>query len=426
MNTEIQQALMDWNPWGSGKGFPQELLGIKREYDLTPYLKIPEIKIIEGARRVGKSTLLYEVIHHLLQKNAQILYINFEDEILKKYPLSEIVYEYLQSSSIDYLFVDEIQSCIDWVQFLRKIYDRREIKQIWLSGSNASLIKSEYATLLTGRNFPVHIFPLSFREFLYFKSLSVPSLPISKKEQAKVLGFFSEYLEFGAFPAVATREVFKKEILLAYFDDFIYKDIVSRHHVNATKIKELAVYLATQSSKLFSYRKIAVALKIHLNTVMDYFNYLKEAFLFEELYKYDFSLKKQIAHDKKVYCLDTGLASCVSFKFSEDKGRILENIIFCELRRRKHEIYFHKHNHECDFILKKGLDITEAIQVCVTLDDLETKKREINGLMEAMQIYQLTEGLILTCSEEGLEFFVENNKQYSIKIVPVWKWLLET
>lgn len=423
MNQEIRQALADWNPWRFGE-FPTQLLGFKRTYDLTPYLSLPEIKIIEGARRVGKSTLLYEVIRHVLEDSKNLLYINFEDEVLKKYSLAAIVYEHLEQAPIDYLFVDEIQSCTDWVQFVRKIYDRREIKQIWVSGSNASLIKEEYATLLTGRNLPIHIFPLSFQEFLTFKSVSINVLPVSKTEQAKLINLFAEYIEYGAFPAVVNREAFKKEILLAYFDDFIYKDIVARHKANALKVKELAVYLATNSAKSFSYRKIAAILQCHINTVIDYVSYLKEAFLFEELHKYDFSLKKQMSHDKKIYCLDTGLASCVSFRFSEDKGRILENIVYCELRRRKHEIYFHKQGTECDFLIKKELRITHAIQVCVALESPETKKREIQGLVDAMQTYRLKQGLLLTYIEEGVEFIVENEQRFQIEIIPVWKWLL--
>jgi len=422
MNLEIRQALLDWNPWVRGP-FPTELLGLKREYDLTPYLAVPEIKIIEGARRVGKSTLLYEVIRQVLNISEKVLYINFEDEILKNYSLSEIVYEHLEYGEIDYLFVDEIQSCSEWVQFIRKVYDRREFKQIWVSGSNASLIKEEYASLLTGRNLPIHIFPLSFKEFLGFKAVTINAAILPKREQAKVIGLFAEYMEYGSFPAVVTRTAFKKEILLSYFEDFIYKDIVVRHRINASKIRELAIYLATNSAKLFSYRKIAAALHCHLDTVLDYFSYLKEAFLFEEVYKYDPSLQKQMSNERKIYCLDTGLAGCVSFRFSDDKGRVLENLIYCELRRRKQEIYYHKHLLECDFVIKAELQITQAIQVCLTLEDPNTRAREFAGLLEAMQAYKLTTGLILTYDEESVETVVNNETTYVLQIIPAWKWL---
>lgn len=423
MKSAILQAIYDWNPW-QVDGFPQELQGLARDYHLLDYLEIPEIKIMEGARRVGKSTLFYQVIHHVLAKSKNILYLNFSDEILKKHSLADIVYAYLEQRSIDYLFVDEIQNCSEWVSFIRKAYDRREIKQIWVSGSNSSLIKKEYASLLTGRNIAIYIQPLSFHEFLRFKSMPIKALPVSKKEQVQINMLFLEYMEYGAFPAIVTRNVLKKELLLAYFEDFIYKDIGSRYQVNATKVKELAIYLATNSSKKFSYRSIAVALSCHVNTVVDYFDYLKEIFLFAELYKFDFSLKKQYANEKKVYCLDSGLAAAVSFRFSEDKGRILENIVFNELHRRNQEIYFNKQKFECDFIIKKELQIMAAIQVCYSLQDPKTKDREMNGLVEALQTYSLSEGLILTYEEEGEEEIVREGKAYRVKIEPIWRWLL--
>lgn len=422
MNDAIYQSLLDWNPWLEGE-FPLELLGYKRSYDLLTYLQLPEVKIIEGARRVGKSTLLYQVIHHVLPASGQVLYINFEDEVLKKYPLAEIVYTYLESGKIEYLFVDEIQNCTDWVSFIRKAYDRREIKQIWISGSNSSFIREEYATLLTGRNIPIHIFPLSFTEFLQFKNDYPKTKVLSKKQETLLKNDFSEYMTHGAFPAVVTRQVLKKELLLAYFDDFIYKDIVARYAANATKVKELAIYLATNSAKTFSYRSIASALHCHVNTVIDYFDYLKRAFLFEELYKFDYALKKQYSNDKKVFCIDTGLAAAVSFRFSEDKGRMLENIVYNELRRRKHEIYFHNQKFECDFLIKQDLQITQAIQVCLTLEHADTKKREFNGLLDALQTYQLDEGFILTLDENGEEEVIVNAKKYRIRVMSVWSWM---
>lgn len=422
MHEDILNALMDWNPWQRTE-FPEELLGIARHYYLVTYLDIPEIKILEGARRVGKSTLLYQVVHHVYQRNKKILYINFEDEVLKKYTLSQIIKAYLIHGTVEYLFIDEIQNCPEWVQTIRTIYDRKEMKQIWISGSNSNLIKQEYATLLTGRNITIHISPLSFEEFLLFKGIKVKQSP-STQEQIAYQKLFVEYFEFGSFPAIANRPVLKKELLLSYFEDFVYKDIVARHNTNAAKTKDLGVYLSTNTSKCFSYRAIAAALNLHLNTIIDYFSYFKEAFLFDELYKFDYSLKKQFSNDKKIYCLDVGLASSVSFKFSEDKGRILENIVFSELKRRKHEIYFHKDTVECDFLIKEELKITKAIQVTVSLEDKATFERETKGLLDAMECYKHKIGLILTESEEDKLELTYNTHHYTIYILPIWKWLL--
>ncbi|MDE3056065.1 MAG: ATP-binding protein [Verrucomicrobiota bacterium] len=419
MQGEILRALLDWNPWIGGK-FPKELAGTSRDYQLEQFLQIPEIKILEGARRVGKSTLFYQMVEKLLKKGEPVLYINFEDEILKSYTLSEILSAFRQKEEIRNLFIDEIQNCKEWVPFLRKSYDRREIPQIWISGSNSSLIKQEFATLLTGRNITIDVSTLSFREFLRFKSTD-GLYPFSTHKETQIKSLFLEYMAIGSFPAVVLRPVLQKELLISYFEDFIYKDIASRHEVNAGKIRELGIYLATNCAKPFTYRGCAKALGMHPNTIMDYCSYFYEIFLFQELYKFDYSLKKQMGSDKKIYIVDTGLANAISFRFSEDQGRVLENIVFNELKRRREEIYFHKKNYECDFLLKRELHIATAIQVTKSVEDSDVKKREIRGLLEAMHTHQLSDGLILTMEEEGTEKWEDK----TIKIFPVWKWLLK-
>lgn len=424
MQEEILKALYDWNPWKEGQ-FPQELIGFSRGYCLERYLQIPEIKVLEGARRVGKSTLLYQVIERVLEDDEDVLYINFEDEILKKYTLNEIVLAYRIIAPIRHLFIDEIQNCNEWVPFIRKTYDRKEIPQIWISGSNSSFIKKEFATLLTGRNITITVHPLSFKEYLHFKSVDVAKNTFSSQKETLIKSHFLHFIEVGAFPAVVLRPVLQKELLISYFEDFIYKDIASRHEVNVVKIKELGIYLATNSAKLFSYRGCATALGLHPKTVMDYCAYFYEIFLFRELYKFDFSLKNQMGSEKKIYITDIGLANAISFRFSEDQGRILENIVYNELLRHGKEIYFHKQKNECDFLIKQELKITHVIQVTKTLEDTEVKKREMRGLLEAMQTHNLSQGLILTLDEEGLEEMKEDNRQLQIKVMPIWKWMLE-
>lgn len=423
MNEEIVKALYDWNPWLEGE-FPRELAGFPRGYQLDEYLQLPEIKVLKGARRVGKSTLLYQIIEKLLTQDKNVLYVNFEDEILKKYSLDEVVSVFREIAPVQNLFIDEIQNCKDWVSFIRKSYDRKEIPQIWLSGSNSSFIKKEFATLLTGRNITKNVYPLSFEEFLHFKSIETTP-PFSSSKEINIKNHFKSYMETGAFPAVVLRPVLQKELLISYFEDFIYKDIASRHDVNLLKIKELGIYLATNSAKSFSYRGCAGALGMHPNTIMDYCSYFYEIFLFKELYKFDYSLKNQIGSNKKIYIADTGLASAISFRFSEDYGRILENIVFNELIRREEEIYFHKQKYECDFLIKKELKISLALQVTKSLvESPDVRQREVRGLVEAMQTYQLNEGIILTMDEEGFEEHELENHKMNIRIIPAWKWLL--
>lgn len=423
MREDILKSLYDWNPWLE-ESFPQELMGFPRQYHLDSYLQLPEIKVLEGARRVGKSTLLYQIIEKILKRGDKVLYVNFEDETLKKYSLEEIIGAYRTVFPLNNLFVDEIQNCHNWVSFIRTTYDRKEIPQIWISGSNSSFIKKEFATLLTGRNITIKISPLSFEEFLHFKAVKEPLFPPSSKTESLLKRYFIQYLEVGSFPAVVLRPVLQKELLINYFEDFIYKDIASRYEVNVVKIKELGIYLATNCAKPFSYRGCATALGMHPQTITDYCSYFFEIFLFKELYKFDYSLKNQIGSDKKIYMIDVGIAGAISFRFSEDKGRMLETIVHNELRRRNQEIYFHKQKYECDFLVKKELKISEAIQVTQTLADPDVKNRELRGLIEALVVHNITEGLILTMDEEGLEEIQENGKLMQIKIEPIWKWLL--
>ena len=423
MSEQIIQAILDWNPWFNEE-FPSELAGYDRNYNLLPLLDCPEIKILEGARRVGKSTLLYQLIQHLTQQKKKVLYLNFDDNELSKHSLKDIYYTYLKYAKADYLFLDEIQQCDQWVHFIRQLYDTKKAKQIWISGSNSSLIKREYKKLLTGRNISLEIYPLSFKEFLQFNGIKNKRPPLSSAQQSRVLALFTDYLNFGAFPAVALRSIYKKELLINYFEDIIYKDIVPRHEVNALKIKEVGLYLTTNNTKNFSYRKIAGALGIHSQTATDYISYFTEVFLFSELYKFDYSLKKQLSSDKKIYAIDTGIAAANAFKFSEDKGRMLENLVHNELKRRGESIYFHKHIKECDFIIKQDLDIKQAIQVTLSLEDDMTKKREEMGLLDALSTYHLTDGLILTLEEEDEYDIQYQGQTFHIDVQPVWKWCL--
>jgi predicted AAA+ superfamily ATPase len=419
MVEEIIKSFLDWNPW-IDSNFPEQLLGFEREIDILKYLDFKEIKILEGSRRSGKSTLMYQTINKILKTNKNIAYINFDDEILAKYSLEEVYESLLEKINIDYLFVDEIQNCKNWVAFIRKMYDTQSLKQIWITGSNSSLIKKDYSKLLTGRNITLNINTLNFREFLKFNKIDFNLQLMNIKKKILLIKSFQKYAQFGGFPEVVLREVNHKELLINYYEDFLYKDIVARYNINSQKLKKLGLYLESNCGKLVSYRNLAKTLELNYNSVVDYINYYLEVYLFSFLYKFDYSIKKQISSERKIYSMDTGISNALSFKFSEDKGRLFENIVFLELKRQNKEIYYHKEKKECDFVIKEGLEIVSAIQVTTSLSDLDTKEREIKGLLEALKTYNLKEGLILTQDEEGEE--VIDNKKIIIK--PIWRWLL--
>jgi len=416
---KIVESILDWNPWITGD-FPESLVGFKREVDIVKYLDFKEIKIIEGPRRSGKSTLLYRVIQALLKEKKKVLYLNFDDEALRGMTLEEVFDIFAEYKDIDYLFVDEIQNCQNWVSFVRKAYDTKSLKQIWITGSNSNLIKEEYATYLTGRNVKLKISPLNFREFLSFNNKKYDSKLLSSKQKTEIKRFFKEYLEYGGFPEVVLRNTNKKELLINYYEDFLYKDIVSRYGADAEKLRNLSTYLNTNTSKLVSYRNLSKVLQINYNTTTKYISYFLEVYLFSLLYRFDHSLKKQIRDDKKIYALDTGLANAVSFKFSEDYGRQLENVVFSQLKNDGYEVYYHSDGVECDFVVRDKGRVVKLVQVSASLQDEKTKEREINGLLSAMDRYDMKEGLILTDDEEGEE--IHNNK--TIQIMSVWRWLL--
>ncbi len=234
---------------------------------------------------------------------------------------------------------------------------------------------------------------------------------------------FNDYLTTGGFPKVVSLgSDLRRQEILSYYETIILKDIVARHNLkNYDSVKKVALYLLSNIAKPFNLNKVRTSLSLSYELTDKYFEYLKDTFLLSEIYQYDHSIKKQFANRRKVYCIDNGILSHVAFRVSEDYGRYLESLVFVELIRREKEVYFHQQKKECDFIIKQGLQITQAIQVSRSLQDQHTKTREIAGLMEAMKSYGLQEGLILTEDEE----YEIDSDGLKITVKPVWKWLLE-
>ncbi|TFH39993.1 MAG: ATP-binding protein, partial [ANME-2 cluster archaeon] len=386
-------------------------------------------KIITGVRRSGKSTILYQIIQHLLNKGVpskNIILLNFEDAALAHYSPEEIYESYLSELNPtfdNFIFIDEVQRKEGWENWIRKKYDLKHATNFFVTGSSASLLKKEYSTLLTGRNISEEIFPMNFREFLDFSGIHVDNTEIiSTETRSKVLFNLKKYLEWGGFPEVFfTNENFKRRLLNQYFEDIVYKDIVDRYGTNSVKTKELGVYLLTNIGNPLSLRNARNALGFGLETISDYIAYMVEAYLLYAVPIYSPSLKIQSANPKKIYCVDTGLRNAVSFKFSEDLGRLAENAVFVELKRHKHEVYYWKNNIvEVDFIVKDDLRPVEAIQVCWNLDDERTKKREVRALWSSMTEFDLDKGFIITEDTEAVEEI--DGKQ--IYFIPMWKWFL--
>ncbi len=423
-------ALSEWNEWWNGKEVESELIGRRRTKiikELIELMDIREIKLVTGIRRSGKSTLFYQLIDFLLKSGVdskEILLINFEDDILAGKKLRELFDVYQSNINSDkkpYLFLDEIHRCQDWVLFLRKLYDLKKLKQIFITDSSSKFIKPEYSGVVTGRNVAFNVFPLSFKEYLEWKNIEFNLKIIGGEEINKIKKILLEYLRWGGFPEIFSKQgITKKRLLLEYFSDIIHKDIVERYNVSYSKIKMLANFLVSNCATVFSPRNYAKTYGLSLDSINSYNQYFGEVFLFFFLAKFSYSINEQQISQKKIYVCDNGFFNNAGFKFNQDIGRLYENEVFLELNRRNKEIYYWKDKYECDFLIKEGLKITEAIQVCYEINE-KNKKREVEGLLGALEKFKLKKGVIITDNKEGSE----NIKGKKIIYKPLWKFLLE-
>ena len=389
--------------------------------DIKNHLVIPHAIIISGLRRSGKSTLLKE-IHNAYYQDKTIYYFNFEDERLLNFTvddfnlLYETFIELLGPSNI--FFFDEIQVIPQWEAFVRRMYNKG--CKFFITGSNSSMLSKEMGTKLTGRSINIALYPFSFRECLLLKNIQAnTSVPLTE-ERARLKKEFNAYLEKGGLPEY--RKYNNNQILKDLYENILYRDVIIRYNISDEKIlKELTHYLFSNYGKEISFNQLKNLLKTgSANTIKNYIDHLENAYLIFTVPKYDPSIKKQIYSKKKIYVIDTGLINLISFQFSKNTGRILENIVFLELKRRNKDVYYYRNKHECDFVIQNNLNITQAIQVTQQITETN-KEREINGLLEVLHSFNLQHGLILTYDQEE-ELTIEDKK---ITIKPIWKWLLD-
>ena len=393
---------------------------VEREVSLNDCMKGNEIIIITGIRRCGKSSLLKIISKKL---NKKFVYINFDDirftdfKVENFEDIEEIISEIRGIKTEVIYLLDEVQNVLSWERWVNNLY-AKNIK-VFVTGSNSSLLSSEISTFLTGRNKVIKLYPFSFKEFLLFKKIKIDYQ--TTDERRIISQAFNEYFEKGGFPLVIIND--DLSLSKQYFEDILNKDIIKRYGIKKVKeLKDLILYLFSNVSKTYSYSTLKQISSIKsLSMINNYIEHLKNVFVASTINKFDYSIKKQRVSSSKFYVLDNSFLKTVAFNFSENTGKRLENLVFIELVRREVKVYYHLKKNECDFIIKEGLNITKAIQVCLILDNIVTKKREIDGLCEALKEYNLKEGLILTLDKEE-EFMIDGKK---IIIKPVWKWLLE-
>ena len=415
MNREIlKEIILDQNRDHT----EPDLIARDNEGVLGEYIKNKFVIIISGIRRCGKSTLLKKI-----KSLYTGYYLNFDDERLINFKVED--FQLLYETFIELygerniFYFDEIQNIVGWERFVRRLND--DGKKVLVTGSNATMLSRELRTHLTGRYLEIKMYPFSFNEFLKFKKFKLDHNSFyGASSKASLKTYFDEYLLEGGFPEYIKDK--NKDYLKLLYENILYRDILVRYKLsNERNLKDLVHLAVTNLSNKISFNSLTKLLNISSpTTIKEYFDYLENSYLSFLVSSFDYSLKRQIRSAKKVYIIDNALASYLGFRFSKDHGKLLENLVFLELKRRGKEIYYFSEEQECDFVLKEGINATESIQVCYDFNK-ENQEREISGLLGVMAKLKLKKGLVLTMEREE-ELKVGGKK---IIVKPIWKWLLE-
>lgn len=431
MNKEI---LVEWNShWEETAG--SKLIERELVRDIEPWLERKEILGFLGVRRSGKTTLMSILISRLSSNipRKNILFIKCDDDRVQKENLiDDAIKSYMELVNPHgriFIFIDEVQEIDNWENTLKRIYDlEKEIKLI-ISGSNFSMQKEDFSFMLAGRIAYFEVYPLSFKEFLKIKLRIRDKIEaLSKKDEIK--HYLFEYMEFGGFPEVVLEKdpKMKKQLLQFYFDTIIYRDIIKKRNLrSAAKMERMINMFLQNISNPVNFSKIGRDILLSVDTVGEYVTYLRDAYLVFTVPIFSFSVKSQEINPKKVYCIDNGIRNIKGFRFSLDHGRIAENIVFIELKRRTSSnplsriFYWHdKKQKETDFLLMSENKVSNAIQVCWEITQPEVKKREVEGILSVLNEFDLESGLIITEDYEAEEIMGTKKIRY----IPMWLWLL--
>lgn len=366
-------------------------------YNTEELLNNPLIKLITGPRRVGKS-----VFALLMLQGKNFAYLNFDDnQLLDKWD-EDLVMQILEDvyPGYDYLLLDEVQNLPNWDLWVGKLYRRH--KNLIITGSNAKMLSSEMATVLTGRYLQIEMLPFSLEETMSWKNVS----PI---QEAQSIILTDDYMRNGGYPETIHARNITKNYLSTLFDSILLKDIAKRHRVrNTTDLFNLANYLLSNFCNPISANELAIELGLSsVTTTKKFCDYLTETYLFFFLPRFNNKLKLMSKVPKKVYVVDNGFVQSTAFNLSDNLGRLLENQVFVELLRRgyipgKTLFYYRTRNDkEIDFVTRKGTKVEKLIQVCYDMTSEKTRKRELDALFEASEELHCDKLLVITNSENN-------------------------
>lgn len=399
-----------------------------------------KIITIPGVRRCGKSTLMEIAINTLVEKGVPkeyILWLGFDDERLRSMTseeLDDVIASYMEMyPNIPikdvYMFFDEIQLIKDWEYFILRVY-KTYCKNIYVCGSNATMLSTELSSALRGYPLEYETYPLSFNEYCRFRGISTNSY--LEQDRAKLRIAFEEYNQESAFPEIVltTSQSERLKLLHGYFDTMLLKDLVEHYKISNVSVvryfvKRIMANLTKPTSINAIYKDIkSQGLKVGKDDLYLWANYICDIFMFVRISKYDRSLIKEQKSLDKYYCIDNGIRGAVLLPQSNDNGKNLENTVFMQLNRTKlpsDKISYYQSNGECDFVLQRNDAVVQLIQVTWDMSDENTREREIGEILEASTATGCTNLLIITKDEETV--IVRESKQ--ISVVPAWKWLLQ-
>lgn len=377
----------------------------------------PDVVAIVGPRRSGKTFLMLKTANDMLKNNRQTVYVSFDEPSFRKIPVrrfAELVRKEYPEGKVN-LFLDEIQEWKDWDFNLRWLHDVKDFT-IFISGSSSSLQSSEIPSRLRGRYASKLVTPFSFREICNFSLKTF-------REKGRVQNVFEEYVKWGGFPEVWIYK--SREKIVSLLETIFYRDLVERFRIrNMAEFQSIFYFVLSNYSNSFTWNSLkkfmeTLDVKIDTKTLINYINYMSQAFLIFTLQKFSYSEREKAVSPKKIYVIDLAFSNL--FEKPLDLGRKMENLVFIELLRRLQnrasQVFYHttKDGKEVDFIVKTSGRIEQIIEVCHEVDEEHVKK-----VVKASEELDCKKLLCITRNQEG-ETRVKNKE---IEYMPIWKWLL--
>ena len=406
----------------------------ERELDISP--NIAFITSLVGPRRAGKTYQIYNFIKRRKLKDGDYVFVNFEDDEIfglgRDDILNSILYHIeIYGTQPRYMFFDEVQAFEGWERIIYTLYERKQYS-IVITSSSSKLLSREIATQLRGRSIPVLILPFSFSEFIKLKGIE-PGRDMDSETISTIKNALLQYLKYGGFPDIVLGNIVPEKFFMEYIDVLILKDVIEREHIrNIYVVKFLSNAILASYSREFSVHKNYLQLKSNgIKTsklaIYNYLYYFEDAFFCFFLSKFDFSIKKSVIASKKIFLNDVGIAGRYA-THSNDTGRLMENAVFLELKRRFYEsdkeIYYWKDysGREVDFIIKKGNRVEQLIQVTYASGINDIEKRELLGLGVAGNSLKCNNMIIITWDYDGTVY--TKKTEAGINCISLWKWLI--